>query len=181
MESINYIIGKTRDWVEHFVIQLNLCPFAKRVFDEEKIRYVVLKSHQIEDLTKMLLDELYFLSKTDPERIETTLMIFPNLLAEFDDYYKYLDIADEILLEMNMVGDFQIASFHPNYQFAETEPDAPENYTNRSAYPMLHLLREESIEKALKSYPDPDNIPKRNIETMNELGLDKLKNWKNES
>ena len=181
MESINHIIEKTRDWVEHFVIQLNLCPFAKRVFDEEKIRYVVLKSHQIEDLTKMLLDELYFLSKTDPDRIETTLMIFPNLLAEFDDFYNYLDITDEILLEMDMVGDFQIASFHPNYQFAETEPDAPENFTNRSPYPILHLLREESIEKALKSYPNPENIPKRNIETMKKLGLEKLKNWKNES
>ena len=181
MESINYIIEKTRDWVEHFVIRLNLCPFAKRVFDEEKIRYVVLTSHQIKDLTKKLLDELYFLSKTDPDRIETTLIIFPNLLPEFDDFNKYLGIADEILLEMNLVGDIQIASFHPKYQFAGTKPNALENYTNRSAYPMLHLLREESIEKAIKSYPNPENIPKRNIETMKDLGLEKLKKWKNES
>lgn len=181
MESTDHIIHKTRDWIEHFVIRLNLCPFAKKAFDEEKIRYVVLNSDKMGDLTKLLLDELFFLVKTNPDRIETTMLIHPNLLIDFEKYNDYLTIADEILLEMNLMGDMQIASFHPKYQFAGTEIDAVENYTNRSPYPMLHLLREESIERALKSYPHPEDIPKRNIEKMNDLGLDKLKNWNNES
>jgi uncharacterized protein len=180
MESTNNIIHKTRGWIEHFVIRLNLCPFAKKVFDEEKIRYVVLRSYQIKDLTKMMLDELYFLSKTDPFRIETTLVIFPGLLLDFEDFNNYLTITDEILLEMNLIGDFQIASFHPKYQFAGAAPNAAENYTNRSPYPMLHLLREESIENALKNASQPEDIPKRNIKIMNEIGIDKLENWKNE-
>jgi hypothetical protein len=180
MESTDFIIRKTRDWVEHFVIRLNLCPFAKKVFDEEKIRYVVLNSHKIADLTKMLLDELFFLNKTNPSRIETTLLICPNLLQDFGKFNDYLAIADEILIEMSLIGEIQIASFHPQYQFAGTQPNDPENYTNRSPYPMLHLLREESIEKALKNFPHPEEIPKKNIEKMNQLGLEKLKNWKNE-
>lgn len=180
MESVDQIIRKTRNWIEHFVIRLNLCPFAKKVFDAEKIRYVVLPSREIKDLTKGLLDELYFLSRTEPERIETTLLIFPNLLTDFAKFNQYLSIADEILLEMHLTGDIQIASFHPDYRFAGTEPDAPENYTNRSPYPMLHLLREERLEKALKSINKPEDIPRLNIEKMNELGLEKLKNWKNE-
>ena len=181
MESTDYIIRKTRNWVEHFVIRLNLCPFAKKVFDEEKIRYVVLNSDKIRDLTKKLLDELYFLSKTDPNRLETTLLIHPNLLTDFEKFNDYLAIADEVLIEMNLIGDIQIASFHPEYQFAGTEPDAPENFTNRSPYPMLHLLREESLEKGLKNLDQPEDIPKQNIEKMNKLGLEKLKNWKNEA
>jgi hypothetical protein len=181
MESIDYIIRRTRNWVEHFVIKLNLCPFAKKVFDEEKIRYVVLKSVEIKDLTKLLLDELYFLCKTDPERIDTTLVIIPGLLQDFKDFNEYLAITDEILLEMHLIGDFQIASFHPKYQFAGTDLESPENYTNRSPYPMLHLLREESIEKALKNIPHPEDIPKENIKKMYEMGIEKLKNWKNES
>ena len=180
MENTDQIIRETRNWIEYFVIELNLCPFAKRVFDAEKIRYVVLTSNEIVDLTKKLLDELYFLSKTDPQRIETTLLIHPNLLPDFESFNKYLTITDEILLEMNLVGDIQIASFHPKYQFAGTEPEAPENYTNRSPFPMLHLLREESIERATKHYPHPEDIPKRNIEKMNEIGIEKLKKWKNE-
>ncbi len=180
MESIDYIIRKTRNWVEHFVIRLNLCPFAKKVFDEEKVRYVVLKSNKIADLTKMLLDELFFLSKTDPERIETTLLIISDLLPDFEKFNDYLAISDEILIEMNLIGEIQIASFHPQYQFAGTKLNDPENFTNRSPYPMLHLLREESIENALKKYPHPEDIPKQNIEKMNQLGFEKLKNWKNE-
>ncbi len=180
MESTDQIIRKTRNWIEHFVIRLNLCPFAKKVFDEEKVRYVVLSSGKIEDLTKKLLDELYFLSKTEPERIETTLLILPNLLGEFSKFNDYLAIADEILIEMHLTGDIQIASFHPLYHFAGTDAEAPENFTNRSPYPMLHLLREERLEKALKNYNRPEDIPKHNIEKMNTIGLENLKNWKNE-
>lgn len=180
MESTDYIIRKTRTWIEHFVIRLNLCPFAKKVFDGEKIRYVVLTSDKIKDLTKKLLDELYFLSKTNADRVETTLLILPNLLNEFEKFNDYLAITDEILIEMNLTGDIQIASFHPHYQFAGTQPDDAENYTNRSPYPMLHLLREESIEKGLKNMEHPEDIPKQNIEKMNKLGVEKLKNWRNE-
>ena len=140
MESIDYIIRKTRAWVEHFVIKLNLCPFAKKVYDNEKIRYVVLESKKINELTKMLLDELYFLSKTDPKRIETTLIIIPYQLSDFEKFNDYLAIADEILIEMSLIGDIQIASFHPKYQFAGTDPHDPENYTNRSPYPMLTFV-----------------------------------------
>lgn len=177
MESSDLIIRKTRLWLEQFVIGLGLCPFAKKPFELEQIRYVVLEGAEVDRLTKKLLDELHFLNRIEQKRIETTLIIISQQMQDFRDFNDYLAVVEDILLEMNLIGEIQVASFHPEYQFAGTTPEDAENYTNRSPYPMLHLLREESVERALKNYPDPEKIPQRNIEKMKKLGLEKLKKW----
>jgi hypothetical protein len=126
-----------------------------------------------DELLQALHSELQRLE--DEPEIETTLLIHPGVLNDFGPYNEFLDAADGLLAYLEMEGVYQIASFHPDYQFAETEPDAAENYTNRSPFPMLHLLREASLEAAIDSYPDVDGIPQRNIELMNELGTEKMR------
>ena len=166
------VIAATRDWLEKAVIGLGLCPFAKAVHAKGQIRFVVSAAQSTEALVDDLMAELRALEAADPEVVDTTLLIHPDVLANFEDYNDFLDIADALLDELELSGVIQIASFHPRYQFDGTMRDAIENYTNRSPYPMLHLLREESVEKAVTTYPDVADIPKNNIETMNRLGLD---------
>jgi hypothetical protein len=161
-----------RRWVESFVIDLNLCPFAKREMVARRVRFIVVDAATEATLLDALAVELDLLSQT-PE-IETTLVIHPEVLGEFDDYNQFLDIADRLLVDMGLEGVFQIASFHPDYQFAGTEPDDAENYTNRSPFPILHLLREASLEKAIAATPDIEQVPERNIATMNSLGVETL-------
>lgn len=158
----------TRTWLEKAVIGLNLCPFAKPI--RNRIRYAVSEADTPEALRADLMDELQTLAEADPEEIETTLLIHPLVLADFLDYNDFLDVADDTLADLDLVGEIQIASFHPRYQFAGTEPDDIENYTNRSPYPMLHLLREASVEAAVDGYPDTAQINEKNIETMRALG-----------
>jgi hypothetical protein len=168
-------IEATRKWLEKVVLGLNLCPFAKRPYTRETIRYVVLISESPSDLSEMLEVELTFLAESDPEELETTLLIHPNCLLDFNDYNDYLEDADQLLVDLELEGEIQIASFHPQYQFADTEPEDPENYTNRSPYPMLHLLREDSISWAVDTFPEAENIPEQNIAMMNKLGIEKIK------
>lgn len=165
------VIAATRDWLEKAVIGLGLCPFAKSVHAKGQIRYAVSAARTPGALVEDLLAELRTLEAADPQAVETTLLVHPGVLADFEDYNDFLDIADALLDELELAGVIQIASFHPQYRFAGTMKDAIENYTNRSPYPMLHLLREASIEKAVTTYPDVADIPERNIETMNRLGL----------
>ena len=160
-------------WVESVVVELNLCPFAKRELMKNRVRFSVTDAEDEEQLLVALEDELGLLGN-DPS-IETTLLIHPHLLQKFYDYNQFLDYADRLLVEMKLDGVFQIASFHPEYQFGGTDPDDAENYTNRSPYPLLHLIREESLERAIADYPDVDQVPARNIELMNRLGVEKLK------
>ena len=162
------IVVATRTWLEKAVIGLNLCPFAKPV--KNRIRYAVSEADSPEALRADLVDELQTLAEADPEEIETTLLIHPRVLSDFLDYNDFLEVADETLEDLDLVGEIQIASFHPRYQFAGTEPDDIENYTNRSPYPMLHLLREASVEAAVDSHPDTHKINERNVETMRALG-----------
>ena len=166
----NAVIAHTRCCIEQVVIKLNLCPFARKPFENGKIRFVVSTADQPETLRADLQTELEFLHATDTGAVETTLLIHPNVLNDFLDYNDFLDVADALIEEQGYAGEFQVASFHPHYQFAGTPVDAAENYTNRSPYPMLHLLREEELARALNSYPRPDKIPERNIRTLNELG-----------
>ena len=166
------VIAATRNWLEKAVIGLGLCPFAKAVHARGQIRYVVSAARTPEALVEDLMAELRTLETADPETVETTLLVHPGVLADFGDYNDFLDIADALLDELELAGVIQIASFHPQYRFAGTMRDAIENYTNRSPYPMLHLLREASVEKAVTTYPDVTDIPEKNIATMNELGLD---------
>jgi len=166
------VIAATRDWLEKAVIGLGLCPFAKAVHARGQIRYVVSAAQSPEVLVEDLMSELRALEAADPAAIDTTLLVHPGVLADFADYNDFLDIADALLDELELTGIIQIASFHPQYRFDGTMKDAIENYTNRSPYPMLHLLREDSIERAVTTYPDVADIPEKNIETMNRLGID---------
>ena len=167
------IIESVQHWVEQFIVELNLCPFAKREIVKNRIRYVVTDATTEERLLVALQAELEFLG--DSTSIETTLLIHPYVLTDFYDYNQFLDIAEGLLVDMNLDGVFQIASFHPQYQFGDTNVEDAENYTNRSPYPILHLLREDSLEKAIADHADVDQIPVRNIELMNKLGIDQLK------
>ena len=166
------IIEPVRRWVETIVVDLNLCPFAKRELVKNRVRFAVTQAITEEQLLSALQSELELLS-TEPA-IETTLLIHPDVLHDFYDYNQFLSYAEGLLLQMKLEGVFQIASFHPDYQFAGTDSADAENYTNRSPYPMLHLIREESLERAIAAYPDVDKIPLRNTELMSILGEDKL-------
>ena len=164
------VIAQTRRWLSAIVIGLNLCPFARRVFEADLIRYVVSEATSESALLQDLTFELQALASTSPSQVETTLLIHPHALADFLDYNDFLGDADELLDQLGLTGTLQIASFHPAYQFAGTEPDAAENYTNRSPYPMLHLLREESLTQVADDPEELAEIPRRNIATMNKLG-----------
>lgn len=167
------IITPTRNWVEKIVVGMNLCPFAKREIVKDRVRYMVSEVTVQDQLLMDLKAELELLNANAD--IETTLLIHPNILNDFYDYNDFLELADSLLVDMGLDGIYQIASFHPDYQFGGTELDDAENYTNRSPYQMLHLIREESLEKAVANYPNADDIPERNINLMNELGADKMK------
>ena len=166
------IIGATRNWLERAVIGLNLCPFAKAVYVKEQVRYVVATATAPEQLLETLMDELQHLSDTDAAKIDTTLIIHPFVLGDFEDYNEFLDVADAALEDMQLDGELQVASFHPLYQFADTDINDISNYTNRAPYPILHLLREESIERAVAAFPQAEDIFEKNIETMEQLGHD---------
>jgi len=155
------------------VVGLNLCPFAKRELVKNRVRFVVTNATSEGPLLVALEDELELLS--NKASVETTLLIHPDVLQDFYTYNQFLNSADALLQQMKLEGVYQIASFHPDYQFGGTEQDDVENYTNRSPYPMLHLIREESLERAIASYPDVDNIPERNKKLMESLGEIKMK------
>ena len=171
--DIDLIIARTRCWIEKAVVVLNLCPFARKPYEGEQVRYVVSTAQSEEELFADLQQELEFLRETAPEVVETTVLIHPFVLNDFLDYNDFLDVVDE-LIEQGYAGEFQVASLHPHYQFAGTKPGAAENYTNRSPYPILHLLREEGLARAIASYARPDKIPERNIRLMEELGAEKM-------
>ena len=165
-------IETVRRWVEAFVIDLNLCPFARRELLQERIRFALTRSSNETDLLVALEAELELL--IDDSAVETTLLIHPEVLQDFHDYNQFLELSEGLLLQMGLRDVFQIASFHPSYQFHGTDMEAVENYTNRSPYPMLHLIREASLDRVLTSYPNPEEIPLRNIERMKALGKDRL-------
>lgn len=169
------IIARTRCWVEHAVVALNLCPFARKPVEGEQVRYVVSSAEDEETLLADMQQELEHLRATDPALIETTVLIHPYVLNDFYDYNDFLGVVDGFLEEAGYDGEFQVASLHPDYQFAGTEPGDAENYTNRSPYPVLHLLREAMLEQAILSYARPDKIPERNIRTMESVGAEKMR------
>jgi hypothetical protein len=164
------IIAATVEWLERAVISLNLCPFAKSVHVKKQIRYVVTKGESVEALLDDLEAELLTLSSSNPEEIDTTLLICASGLEDFVQFNDFLTLADMTVAGLNLRGAIQIASFHPRYQFEDTEADAIENYTNRSPYPILHLLREASIDRAVAAVPDAAHIYERNQETLRTLG-----------
>lgn len=167
------IVLAVRTWLETFVVDMNLCPFAKRELVKNRVRFVSSAATTAEQLLMDLQAELELLNGDCT--VETTLLIHPQVLQDFYDFNDFLDLADRLLLDMQLEGTYQIASFHPNYQFGGTQPEDAENYTNRAPYPVLHLLREDSLEQVIAAYPNVDDIPQRNIELMNSLGQEKLR------
>jgi uncharacterized protein len=163
-------ISQTRRWLETAVIGLNLCPFAKAPYTKDKIRFVVSDAKTEEALLHTLSDELKLLENTPIDEIETTLIIHPHVLQDFFDYNDFLNLAEGLLTDHGLDGEIQIASFHPDYQFGGTQKEDPTNNTNRSPYPMMHLLREDSIDRALDSDQNADAIIERNTATTRDLG-----------
>jgi hypothetical protein len=165
-------IAETRAWVEHAVIGLNLCPFAKAVQAKGQVRYVASEATDTEALLAQLCEELQRLAGTPAEETDTTLLVHPQVLQDFDDYNDFLDVADAALRALDLDGVLQVASFHPDYRFAGTDADDIANATNRSPYPTLHLLREASVERAVAAFPEPEAIYEANMETLEALGAE---------
>jgi hypothetical protein len=164
------VVAATQRWLERAVIGLNLCPFAKAVHVKKQIRYAVTGAQSADELLSELEHELQILAETDPATLDTILLIHPQAMTDFIDFHFFLAEADAALKNLGFDGVFQIASLHPNYEFAGSEADDIENYTNRSPYPTLHLLREASIDRAVAAFPDAADIFERNIELMQQLG-----------
>ena len=163
------VIRAVANWVDTVVVQLNLCPFAGKELDKQRVRFVVTEATDEEGVLQDLAQELEFLNQ-HPDT-ETTLLICTGALSDFTAYNQFLDYTDGLLQQLELTGTYQIASFHPDYQFAGTDPDDVENYSNRSPYPILHLLREASLEAAIAAYPAVGEIPGRNIALLRSLGL----------
>ncbi|MBU3069942.1 DUF1415 domain-containing protein [Aestuariicella sp. G3-2] len=164
-----HIISQVQSWLTEVVIGLNLCPFAARPTKAGQVRFVVSEARDEESLLQDLQSELERLETTAPSTLETTLLIIPLMLRDFMDYNLYLNWVDQLIARRGWDGEFQVASFHPDYQFEGTDAEDAENLTNRSPYPILHLLREQSLENMLARYPDSDQIPENNIQRMNRL------------
>lgn len=173
MDKNTKIINQTKKWLLDVIIKHNICPFAKREHDQQSIHYEVIVAENMQTQLEQLILQCEAMDN-DANR-ETSLLIFPEVLNDFDKYLDLLEIATELLYKQGYEGVYQLASFHPNYQFDGASIDDPSNYTNRSPYPMLHILREASLEKKLESYPNPENIPEKNIQLTTELGLNKMK------
>lgn len=173
METTATVIEQTKKWITSVVIGCNFCPFAAREVKRNSIHYQVETSTELNRCLLAFLQECIRLD--NHEAIETTLLIFPNAFKTFGVYLDLLSLAEKAIKKKGYEGIYQVASFHPLYRFADSPDSDAANYTNRSPYPMLHLLREEKIEQALKHYQEPEQIPKRNIQFAREKGLAYMK------
>ena len=164
------MVEATREWLEKAVIGLGLCLFAERAYSQDRIRYRVSAQTSAAGLAQDLVEELDHLHAADPAQLETSLLIHPLALRNFDDYNQFLDEADATVAALGLEGEIQVASFHPDYRFAGTAPNAVENYTNRSPYPTLHLLREASVTRAVETFAGVHEIGTNNVAKLNALG-----------
>ena len=164
------VVADTRRWLERAVIGLGLCPFAKGVLQRDQVRFVASRATDAEALAADLAAELQHLAAADPEALDTTLLVHPQVLQDFDDYNDFLDVVDAVVAELGLEGELQGASFHPDYRFADTAPDDVSNCINRAPWPTLPLLREASIERAVAAFPDAASIYERNIDTLRRPG-----------
>lgn len=173
--DINAITEQVEQWLNDVVIGLNLCPFAAKPQRNKQIKIFVSEASQEEALLEDILLQLIELSNTEPEKLETTLVVVPNMLQDFWDYNFFIDWVEGLIKQQDWEGIFQVATFHPDYCFGGAEPEDDENLTNRSPYPVFHLIREESMEKVLKHYPDPESIPDTNIARVSALSVEERK------
>ena len=165
-------IAATEKWLERAVIGLNLCPFSKSVHVKKQVNYVVSDATDSDTLLTDLERELRHLATVSPEKTDTTLLIHPYVLTDFDDFTDFLDLVEVVVRTQGLAGTLQVANFHPDYCFADAEPDDIGNYTNRAPYPTLHLIREASLDRAVAAFPDAANIYERNIETLKNMGIE---------
>ncbi|EKB7279260.1 TPA: DUF1415 domain-containing protein [Vibrio parahaemolyticus] len=173
--DINAITQQVDQWLNDVVIGLNLCPFAAKPKRNKQIKIFVSEATQEEALLEDILLQLIELSTTEPEKLETTLVVVPNMLQDFWDYNFCIDWVEGLIKQQDWEGIFQVATFHPDYCFGGAAPEDDENLTNRSPYPIFHLIREESMEKVLKHYPDPESIPDTNIARVSALSEEERK------
>ncbi|WP_341662231.1 DUF1415 domain-containing protein [Vibrio sp.] len=165
----NLITQQVNQWLNDVVIGLNLCPFAAKPQRNNQIKIFVSQAREEQNLLEDILTQLVELEQKSAEELETTLVVVPNMLSDFDDYNLFIDWVEALIRQQKWQGVFQLATFHPNYCFADTEPEDAENLTNRSPYPIFHLIREDSMEKVLKHYPNPESIPDTNIQRVENL------------
>lgn len=173
--SDEQVVSDVRRWIERAVIGLNLCPFAKSVYIKNQVRIVVSRARHLDAFLDDLDRELQFLKDTAAEEVDTTLLVHPTLFPDFLDFNDLLDVVDDVIEEHGLEGEIQVAPFHPRFQFEGTEPQDPDNLTNQAPYPILHLLREASVERATQSGDSAETIVERNIETVRRLGTE---GWK---
>lgn len=176
MTDLNNVEQQVWQWLDDVVIGLNLCPFAKKPRINQQIKVFVSNVRSDETLINDFMNELEFIRDVDPMETDTCVFVIPNMLADFDDYLNYLALANMTVQQMGLEGEFQLASFHPDYQFEDTQPEDKENLTNRSPYPVIHIIREATVEKVLKHYPDPEMIPENNINRVEALTEQEIKN-----
>ena len=174
LNSSEKCIAATRCWIEKFVIAKNLCPFAKKPSERGQVHYALSVADNTDDLLNDFLDEIESLVKIDPLQRDTTVLIHPYVLGDFVQYIEFINGLEFILEGAGYIDTFQIASLHPDYQFEDVAQSDVQNYTNRSPYPIIHLLRQESVSKALASYVQPERIPERNIRLMQKYGVEKI-------
>ena len=168
MNDINSIIAHTENWVKQVIVKYNICPFARKEVERGSIRYRVVEQNKRDEVLLELIKECQYLDSN--KETETTLFIMPDAFQSFDDFLDLVDLANDLLFEQGFEGIYQLANFHPDYCFAGEPQHDPANYTNRSPYPCLHLIREDSMSLALDTHPDPDAIPERNIEFCRKKG-----------
>ncbi len=156
-------------WLERVVIGLNLCPFARKPYEDERIRIVTELANDYDSILERLLAELSYLQDDNQQKVETTLVVVPNTLEDFNEYLACLADVNQLLISQGYEGALQVASFHPNYQFAGTRASDQSNLTNRAPFPVFHLIREDSLERALDGFEHAELIPERNIKLMNSM------------
>ena len=176
-ESLNAdpVIAKTREWIDKIVIGLDLCPFAAASIARQGLHIVHCRARTEDDLSNAVAGELRVLASLEGRALDGSLLVHPEVLTDFTAYNQFQDHCEALLDEMGLVGEFQIASFHPSYRFADTAENEAGNYTNRSPFPMLHLLRESSVSRAVESHPDPAGIPDRNVRRLEAIGVEALR------
>lgn len=174
-------IEQTSAWLNEFVIKLNLCPFAKKVVDEQSVRLQLCEASDQQSMIRAVLTELDLLVQSDAKTLSTSLLVFNNTLADFSDYLNFADWANDLLIEASLEGIIQIATFHPLYVFEGVDEHDVSHYTNRSPYPMLHFIREQQLELAIAHHPDPEAIPEQNVKYLQSLGLEKVQQLLNEN
>lgn len=172
-DSNQLIAEQTLNWVRSFIIEYNICPFAKGPVNKGALRIAVSNTKKKALALEDLMTEIRLLDENPA--IETTLLVFADAFKDFFAYLDFVDLAEQLMQQLEYEGIYQLATFHPDYYFADTEPEDVSNYTNRSPYPMVHLLREDIVEKAIAAYGDTDSIPEKNITALHKLGLEKIK------